>query len=146
VGREKSKAGKFAALPAADKWLVLRAVFWLGVARLRLAVTPFNKLAEQLSSRTTETTGEADPELVRRIGFAINAAANNVPWRSDCWPKAIAARSLLRRAGYASTIHLGVEKDRKGDLAGHAWLTCGDTVVTGGEDIDRYTEMHRFSV
>ena len=141
-----SRFGKFRQLSTADKWLVMRAAFWLGVARLRLVVTPFGKLADQLASRTGEATTEAHPDLVQRIGFAVNAAANNVPWRSDCFPKAIAARTLLKRAGLASTIHLGVQKDGEGDLAGHAWLTCGDTVVTGGEDIDRYTEMHRFSV
>ena len=44
------------------------------------------------------------------------------------------------RAGYARTE--GVEKVGKDELAGHAWLTCGETVVTGGEDLDRYTELH----
>ena len=89
------------------------------------------------------------PEIIQvgiKAGTAVRAAANNVPWRSDCFPKAIAARTLLKQAGFASTIHIGVEKSGEGKLAGHAWLTCGDTVVTGGEDIDRYTEMHRFSV
>jgi len=64
-----------------------------------------------------------------------------VPWRSDCFPKAIAANKLLQRSGYASTIHLGVDKESEGQLLAHAWLTCGEIVVTGGEDLDRYTEM-----
>jgi hypothetical protein len=141
-----SKLGKFGRLSAADQWLLLRAVFWLGVARMRLAVTPFGKLADQLASRTGAAATEPHPDLVQRVGFAINAAANHVPWRANCFPKAIAARELLKREGVASVIHLGVEKDGEGDLAGHAWVSCGDTIVTGGEAIDRYTEMHRFSV
>ena len=52
---------------------------------------------------------------------------------------------LLKRYGYGSTIHFGVERVGEGDLAGHAWLTCGDTVVTGDTDLDRYTEIHKFS-
>ena len=65
--------------------------------------------------------------------------------RSDCFPQTIAGRALLRREGYASTIHLGVERVGDDALSGHAWLTCGDEVVTGGDDPGGYTEIHRFS-
>jgi hypothetical protein len=50
---------------------------------------------------------------------------------------------LLKRFGYASTIHFGVERAGEDVLNGHAWLTCGETVVTGGAELDRYVEMHR---
>ena len=53
---------------------------------------------------------------------------------------------LLKRFGYASTIHFGVDRVDEDGLEGHAWLTCGETVVTGGGELDRYTEVHRLSV
>ena len=53
---------------------------------------------------------------------------------------------LLKRFGYASTIHFGVDRVGEDGLEGHAWLTCGETVVTGGAELDRYAEMHRFGV
>ena len=141
----KSKLGKFGQLSAADQWLVVRAAFWLGIARLRLAISPFRRLAKGLARDSDAPSVDADPEFIERVGFAVRAAANNVPWRSDCFPQTIAARTLLSRKGYATTIHLGVEKDGEGDIAGHAWLTCGEVVVTGGDDLDRYTEMHRIN-
>ena len=82
-----------------------------------------------------------EPELLRRIGCAVSAAAANVPWRSDCFPQCIAGWMLLKHYGYNSTIHLGVEKKGKDYLAGHAWLTNGGKVVVGGENLDRYTQM-----
>ena len=141
----KSKLGKFRQLPAADKWLVVRAAFWLGIARIRLAITPFRRLSEGLVRNSDAFSVDADPEYVERVGYAVRAAANNVPWRSDCFPQTIAARTLLSGKGYTTVIHLGVEKDGEKDLAGHAWLTCGEVVVTGGDDLDRYTEMHRIN-
>ena len=48
---------------------------------------------------------------------------------------------LLKHHGYPSTIHLGVEKRCSDSLAGHAWLTCGGTIVLGGKESARYTEM-----
>ncbi len=133
-------------LDGADKWLLLRATAWLAVARIRLAVVPFRRLSARLSTAPDGTHEEPDPEIVRRVGFAVRVAANNVPWRSDCFPQTIAARMLLKRHGYASTIHIGVERVGEDVLNGHAWLTCGETVVTGGAELDRYTEVHRLSV
>ena len=134
------KLRRFGELSLADKWLLMRAAAWLGIARLRLAITPFEKLAGELPKE--QGASAPDPDLLERVGFAVSAAAANVPWRSDCFPQTIAARSLLKTYGLASTVHLGVERVDD-DLAGHAWLTCGDTVVTGGADLDRYTEVHR---
>ena len=133
------KLRRFGELSPPDKLLFLRAIFWLAVARVRLSVTPFQELAAGLAHEVQET--EADAELLRRVGFAVSAAAANVPWRSDCFPQTLAARSLLKALGYASTIHLGVDRVGGDELLGHAWLTCGETVVVGGEDLDRYTEM-----
>jgi len=56
---------------------------------------------------------------------------------------AAAARMLLKRFGYASTIHFGVERAGEDVLNGHAWLTCGETVVTGAAELHRYAEIHR---
>jgi hypothetical protein len=143
--RRENKLIRFARLNGADQWLLMCAAAWLGVARLRLALTSFQQLSERLSDDAPDTRVDPDPEFLRRVGFAVSAAANNVPWRADCFPQAIAARMLLRHRGHASKIHLGVEKSGEGSIAGHAWLTCGDVVVTGGEELERYTEMHCFN-
>jgi hypothetical protein len=135
------KLRRFAEMGSSDKRLFLCAVCWLAVARAWIAVVSFPKLAESLNSE--EGYSEADPELLERIRFAVGAAAGNVPWRSDCFLQAIAAHKLLQRHGLASSIHLGVQKEDKQQLLAHAWLTCGDTVVTGGQDLDRYAEIHR---
>lgn len=139
----KGKIRRFLELDRADRRLLIHAVGWLAVARVRLAITPFARLAEALANNPYEAQGESDPLLPERIGFAVRAAANDVPWRSDCFPQAIAGREMLGRYGHESTIHLGVNKDDEANIAGHAWLTCGDTVVTGGEVMDRYSEVHR---
>lgn len=143
TARSKNKLSRFSELEGADKWLFLRAAGWLAIARMMLVVMPFDRLAARLSAKGTALPEQPDREYLGRISFAVSAAANNVPWRSDCFPQAIAARMLLKRQGYESTIHLGVEKTSPDAIAGHAWVTCGETVVTGGEKVDRYVEIHR---
>jgi len=137
----RDKLTRFAQLDSADRRLLLRAAACLAVARVMIAVMPFRRLAERLSAGRESAHGEPDPELLRRIGSAVSIAASQVPWRSDCLPQGIAARMLLRRHGYGSTMHFGVGRGGEGEFTGHAWLTCGDTVVTGGAERDRYTEM-----
>ena len=142
ISRWMDKLKRFGALGAADKWLLLRAAGWLAVARIMLLVMPFRRLAEKLSAGARSTRIDGDPAVLSSVTWAVAAAGNNVPWRSDCFPKTIAARKLLRKHGYESTIHIGVERTGDSELAGHAWLTCGEVVVTGGTDLDRYTELH----
>lgn len=139
------KLRRFGDLRTSDKWLFLRAIAALAIARVQLSTMPFERLAARLSDGGKEGNGNHDPELLRRIAFAVTTAAANVPWRSTCLPQAIAARALLKSYGEFPTIHLGVERPGDDSLAGHAWLTCGDAVVIGGEHLGRYTEIHRFS-
>ena len=129
-------------LDGADRWLLLRATAWLAIARIMLVIMPFRHLSARLSAKSNSTEIEPDQDLLQRISYSVSAAANNVPWRSDCFPQAIAAHLLLQSFGYASTIHFGVDRVGEVGLKGHAWLTCGDTVVTGGGELDRYTEVH----
>jgi hypothetical protein len=138
-----NKWWRFMQLDGADKWLLLRAAAWLAVARIMLIAMSFERLSARLSATSHSTEIEPDQDLLQRIGFVVSAAANNVPWRSDCFPQTIAARMLLKGYGHASTIHFGVERTGEDVLNGHAWLTCGETVVTGGSELDRYVEIHR---
>jgi hypothetical protein len=141
--RWRRKLQAFRALDGPDKWMLLHAATWLAVARFLLLVLQFRQLAKRLSAKEHAAETGPDPELLRRIGYAVRAAAGNVPWRSDCFPQSIAGWMLLKHHGYKGTIHLGVDKKGDDNLVGHAWLTCSGTVVTGGEDLDRYAEIHR---
>ncbi len=146
IVRWKNKLARFGRLDAADKWLLMRAAAWLALARIMLVAMPFKRLSARLSAERSSADTESDLELFERIGFAVRVAANHVPWRSDCFPQTIAARMLLKRFGYASIIHLGVDRVGEDGLEAHAWLTCSGAVVTGGEDLDRYTEVHSIPV
>lgn len=138
----KEKLAVFCRLQRADKWLLLHAAASLACARLMITALSFRRLSACLSSGEDAARRESDPEVLYRIGRAVSFAANNVPWRAGCFPQVIATRMLLRRYGYASCIHLGVARIGDDELAGHAWITCGETVVIGGELRERYTELY----
>lgn len=126
---------------SAGRWLIVEAAVWLGLARFYIRWFPFRWLRPWL--RRSERA-DHDPQLATRIGRAVLTAARHVPWQAACLPQALAAKLMLGLRGLGSTVHLGARFDEVGDLAAHAWLTCGDKVVTGSEDLPGYTPLIRF--
>ncbi len=57
-----------------------------------------------------------------------------------CLPQAIAGYCLLRRAGRAPTVTLGVAVAGH-QLDAHAWLECDGVTVTGGDIDHRYAPL-----
>jgi hypothetical protein len=109
---------------------------WLAAARMVVRLVPFRLLSRRLTrssphSPSAETLGRAE---LRRIGWALNAVGNKVPWRCQCLERAIAGKLLLRLRGQPSTIFLGVSRPEPGHgLQAHAWLRCGGVPVVGEE-------------
>ena len=150
----------FKSLPSVpDKWrrrtgterrLLMEAFLLLGVARLALLVLPFKWLAVSLGRHMKETGSEMIPSDIycaRMIGQAVCAAANYTPWKSVCLPQAVAAQWMLKRRHVAGTLYLGVAKDeaKSGKLAAHAWLRCGNLILTGRERHRQFTVVAKFS-
>ena len=135
-------------LPGADSGLLLEAALILGVARLAIVILPFRHIAPWLGVRQSATPTaplpEAHARLVKRIGWAIHTAANHLPWQAVCLPQAIVAKLMLRRRGFASTLYLGASHDGAGFKA-HAWIRAGDVIVTGYQDMQRYTVVSSFA-
>lgn len=117
--------------PLQDWLIVAEAVFWLAVARARLALTPFPKLARRLSAPNPppRSGGEA---IARRIGWAVSTAARRGPIRAVCFPQALAARAMLRRRGLPATLYYGIVNEAAG-LKAHVWVRSDETNVVGTE-------------
>ncbi|GAA3646642.1 hypothetical protein GCM10022237_02630 [Nocardioides ginsengisoli] len=68
----------------------------------------------------------------RKIGWAVRTAATRTPWRSECFPQALTARLLLRRARVPHVVTFGLRRDGAGALRAHVWVTADEVTVTGG--------------
>ncbi len=121
----------------------------LGVMRLAIRL-PFRTVARAIGLHHGEASESVAPEAVARaaaIGWAVRAAAPYTPWESTCLVQALAAAVLLRRQRIDGTLYLGVarEDDTAEGLTAHAWLRCGDLVLTGAAGRDRYTPVASFA-
>jgi hypothetical protein len=137
------------ALPRRRRLLLLQAAITLAAMRVAISVLPFRVIArmlglERIRSRPAEQLGDA---RAAEIGWALRAAAAHVPWESTCLVQALAGAAMLRLRGIASTLTLGVRREAADrQLIAHAWLRCGDEILTGAEGRDRFVELTSFAV
>jgi hypothetical protein len=104
----------------------------LAFARLRhFALAQADIFAEfQSPSAGAAKEKRGAPDLVH-LSWAVAVVARHVPWRADCLIQAMAANRWLRRYGISPEFFVGVDKEAGGALLAHAWLTCGDNLLTG---------------
>lgn len=129
------------------KWLAIQTYCLCGIVRAMTLLIPFKKIQPHLGSHNLETPEVAEMmqyKKAKQIKWIIRAVSPHTPWQSKCLVQAIVAQHLLRKRGVATTLYLGVAKSGE-HLNAHAWLRCGEMIVTGGEAVARYTVISKFS-
>ncbi len=85
----------------------------------------------------------ADPEAAAAIEAVTEFWMRRVPGtRTTCLPRALARFALLRRAGLAPALVLGVRPGANGEVVGHAWVEL-DGAPFGELEPPRYTPTFR---
>jgi hypothetical protein len=127
----------------ARRGLLLRAVWTLLCVRVALWLVPsrvvLRRIDAMVPEEKTEVAGPADG--VRKVVLAVESAGRRLPWASTCLTQALAAQVLLARAGYRSTLKIGVARGAEGAFKAHAWLEHQGRVVIGDLDLGQYTLM-----
>ncbi len=118
--------------------LLARAAVWLVLARLGLATLPFLRVRAlcERASRGLPLAGRRASD----IRWAVLAVARRLPG-TRCLPRALALQALLRQAGVASELRIGVAKDARGGLVAHAWVDREGEPFLGDEDLAPYTPL-----
>jgi hypothetical protein len=144
------KVRGFVRLGLRDQFRFAAAWSLLGFSRLLIVLLPFTVIRRLLGENHSHDQQRPIPELepgqrirAMHIGRVVELAAAHAPWRSDCYPQALTARTFLALRRIPHVVSFGVRRD--GDaLIAHAWVHAGDVAVTGGESRD-YTEVGRFA-
>jgi hypothetical protein len=136
---------QFTELPAVERKLLLRAFAMVAALRLVLWFIPF-RFARRLLSRRRTTVSRALAAIpVKRLSWAVQAAAKRIPGAS-CLTQALALHWLLARAGHSADLRIGVAKDAAGGFASHAWLEHeGEILIGDNGELDRYSPILAFS-
>ncbi|MCD4687649.1 MAG: lasso peptide biosynthesis B2 protein [Anaerolineae bacterium] len=132
---------RFSRLPADKRGVLLRASALLVCFNLSLRLFPF-RITRPLVTRLAQPprrppARSTTPEYVR---WATNSAGRKL--RATCLPKALTAYVLLRRAGHAAVLRIGVYQEEAGTLTAHAWVRHNDTIIVGEvDDLTRFVPL-----
>lgn len=126
-------------MPAADRWLLVKALAALVAARLAIIVLPLGRLKSALRWRWHRQSNLALP-TVERIVWAVQRAAQWVP-AASCLTQALATLRLLESAVYDACLTIGTAKSAAGQLAAHAWVIHDDRVVLGATGDQAYAPI-----
>jgi hypothetical protein len=146
----RRKLKTFLRLSFKEKLMFGEAFFRLGWARAMVLWMPFSRLASRLGIPMFEEFRYSHPnqELLDQIASSIRRASRYTPWQSNCLAQALAARSMMQARGISSTFYLGLATPGhtpSGQIEAHAWLRCGDRLLTGGRGSIRFTVVAAFS-
>jgi Transglutaminase-like superfamily len=121
--------------------LLTEATVTIILAQLVIKFVPFRRYSNWLRSMNGQ---EIAPELFALRLKRVNKLVDRfLPWETLCLPRAISAKAMLARRGYASVLTLGVA-DVQGDMKAHAWLTAGDIIVSGREAMQGFHDLAHF--
>lgn len=131
----------FARLPRGERWLALRAMGWLAVARVGLHVLPFRRLHGFIAPPSLPCVPPR-VEWPRAVRRALSRASRTLPG-SSCLAQSLVAERLLVQGGHPAQLSIGVSRDAgpsgaRVDLDAHAWVESGGLLVTGDYPHDRY--------
>jgi hypothetical protein len=133
--------------PRRDWLLLSEALVVLTIASLAIRIVPFRQLAAA-AGRKGQVRALEDPEVeatLKRIRWAIGAAACRVPWKAVCIQRGFATHFLLRRRLLASELHYGIRRGEGSHLKSHVWVTSAGAMVVGGEVADEYACVATFT-
>jgi len=129
--------------PAAERRLVIRALWRVALVRLLLVVRPFSHVRERAATLARERPSRTYTPDARTVGWSVRSAARLVPGAS-CLTQALAAHIILEQCGHRSTLHVGVSRER-GTFEAHAWVESGGAIIVGELERDDFVPLPEFA-
>ena len=135
---------RFFRMGRSERNLFLLVFFNTSLISLLLAVIPRRYVLKRIGALGVESTfdiTDKSQKVVASVAKAIRRTVRYSPWRVSCFAKAISAKQRLKKKGIPSTLYIGVAKDGERKVVAHAWLRCGALIVTGKEEMHRFTPV-----
>ncbi len=129
---------KFWQLSSAERGLLISASILLAEIRSALWLLPWRRVR---GWHRWLFMSRASRFSVERLEWAVRNASRLVPG-ATCLTQALALHHLLTRAGYPSSIHIGVAKRPGRGFEAHAWVEHeGVTLLNNASEIEHYSRL-----
>jgi hypothetical protein len=143
-----NRGRKFFKITWTDKKMIMEAFCLTGIVRFCILFVAFSKLAKITGKYNEESDDILCDEQIfigNKVAYVVNLVSRHTPWKSKCLVKALTAQIMIKRRKSSSTVYLGVAKDENKKLIAHAWLRCGNNVITGEDERTCFTQVAKFA-
>jgi hypothetical protein len=128
-----------------DYILFFEACIYLSFAKLLILFFPFKKIAALIGRSQVESPIEVmESTIIKDIEISMIRAVKYALFTSKCYDQALATTFMLKRRKISSTIYFGLHKETE-QLLAHAWVRCGDKIVSGKLRYERFTPIAWFA-
>lgn len=136
---------KIAALSGKEVALLVKAASIIALIRIGLVTFPYVKIRRLLNkSSKPKPQAALNQTYPEQVVWAARAIARHTLGDKPCLVQALAVEWLLRRKGYTTSLHIGVNKDKQDKLLAHAWLEYdGDIIIGGRTSPSKYATLQR---
>lgn len=126
------------------EWALLaRAGFVVAIIRFLLISRPWSSALRMIRrfSLSLGTFAFTHDVPVERLAWAVRTASRVIPG-GTCLAQAMALQAMLTATGRCGDVQIGVTKDVRRGLQGHAWVEHeGHTLLSTASEIAQYTRM-----
>ena len=132
-------------LRAGTVLLAAEAAFTSLYVRFALACLPFRYVRHWLGvpHDGSAASPAADSSRVHEFRRVLRVCEHRLPW-ANCYTMALTARLMLKRRNLAPLLFIGIRRDAQRQLAAHAWVTIGDSIVVGDGDLTAFAIHGRY--
>lgn len=143
------KVSSFLRMPAAEKALVLQAFILLPFCHCCVRLFPFRIIVNLFSLQQIDGIpqfhlSENDKYSATLVGWSITRTGR-LPFfaNSRCLARALAGRFLLKQKKLPAILTIGTNLQNE-TMTAHAWLQCGELIVTGEAEHQKYRAIVSF--
>lgn len=133
------KARRARQLSVRDWWSLGRAVPLVVVVHLALRIAGYATVRRALDLGCRSRGAGPPREELERLSTVVDIAARNLPGAVRCLTRTLALYRMVRCAGAASEVRIGVRKGKENRVEAHAWLEVDGEIL--GDQPDVATEF-----
>jgi hypothetical protein len=131
VRKLRNFIGKWRSLTSSGKLIFIKASTCLLLIKVGLMLLPFS-LFRKIFHRATNSrsVSEMSKDEIDQVVWAVDTAANLLPFELLCLPRALATKYLLRKVP-SLTLEIGVEINPAKSFEAHAWVERNGNIIIG---------------
>lgn len=129
-----------------DYSLALRVYFYLYQSKWYIEQCPLKVIVKWIERKDLQgkTITKEELRTARKVSRYTRKLARFVLFESKCYDKALTVKKILNQENIRATLLMGVKNGEEKEMEAHAWISCGEKWIIGGEVAKKYTLVGTF--